>query len=138
MFDPDSTNALAMSPINLFTNREPGNMILFTLVPSGTGRRLGIDQDLDGILDGDDTLAPPANPAPPPGLTLRVELRGEKLWLVHEAEPGRMYRMLHADDLSSGAWTPMAAQRAADASITNLAPFQVVDRQRFFKIEVLP
>lgn len=34
---------------------QPGNAVTFTCVPPGSGRRMGIDRDNDGKVDGDDT-----------------------------------------------------------------------------------
>jgi hypothetical protein len=35
----------------------PGQETTFTCVPKGSGRRIGIDRDLDGVLDGDEPSA---------------------------------------------------------------------------------
>ncbi len=47
----------------------PGSEVTFTVVAKGTETRLGIDRDLDGVLDADelDGCSNPANPASKPG-----------------------------------------------------------------------
>jgi hypothetical protein len=35
------------------STRHPGSTVTFTCVPPGSGYRIGIDRDLDGVLDGD-------------------------------------------------------------------------------------
>jgi hypothetical protein len=46
----------------------PRHEITYTCVPVGSGRRIGIDRDEDGVLDGDeaDAGSDPANPHDPP------------------------------------------------------------------------
>jgi YVTN family beta-propeller protein len=44
----------AVSPDGLLALAGPGSEITFTVVPSGSGIRLGIDRDLDGLLDRDE------------------------------------------------------------------------------------
>ena len=46
----------------------PGHEITYTCVPLGSGRRIGIDRDEDGVLDGDeaDAGSDPADPHDPP------------------------------------------------------------------------
>lgn len=144
LFLPDRQSAAAVSPLGIFTNREPGTPVLFTLVPAGTGRRLGIDRDLDGSLDFDEKQAgsDPANPAsvppPPSGIVARIEnLRGEWV-LIHSAEPGRTYRILRKGSLSDPAWAESPPHAAASRFVTNSLPLGIADRQRFFIIEVQP
>lgn len=38
----------------LYSGLAPGDFLVFTAVPPGSGRRLGIDQDMDGVADGVD------------------------------------------------------------------------------------
>ena len=52
----------AISPNSLLAMAGPGTEITFTLVARGSGMRLGIDRDLDGLLDRDE-LDSGANPA---------------------------------------------------------------------------
>jgi DNA-binding beta-propeller fold protein YncE len=41
---------------------QPGQELTFTAAPTGSGRRMGIDRDLDTVLDGDDNCPAAANP----------------------------------------------------------------------------
>ena len=52
----------AISPEELVALAQPGNEITFTIVSRGSGVRLGIDRDLDGVLDRDE-LDAGSNPA---------------------------------------------------------------------------
>ena len=53
-----SADRAAVAPIPAATLRllvlVPGGELTYTAVPVGSGRRLGIDADLDGALDGDE------------------------------------------------------------------------------------
>ncbi len=53
----------------LFESAVPGSELTFTVVPAGSGIRIGIDRDEDGFFDGDevDAGSDPADPASIPG-----------------------------------------------------------------------
>src|SRR5262249_3981396 len=53
-----------VTPDELVGQAAPGSEITFTVVPRGAGVRLGIDRDLDGLLDRDE-LDGGTNPADP-------------------------------------------------------------------------
>ena len=54
-FQPDRKREdLMTETLLLDLARFPGGEVTFTCVPPGSGRRIGIDRDLDGILDGDE------------------------------------------------------------------------------------
>jgi len=46
--------AEALNATDLLASIQPGSPLTFTLVPEGTGRRVGIDRDLDGLFDRDE------------------------------------------------------------------------------------
>jgi len=54
-FTPDEQGKPTVSDASLRAlASKPGNAVTFTCVPPGSGVRIGIDRDLDGILDGDE------------------------------------------------------------------------------------
>jgi hypothetical protein len=59
----------------------PGQELTFTCVPPGSGLRMGIDRDEDGVYDGDEIAAgsDPADPAsmPDAALTQRLRVRAQ-------------------------------------------------------------
>lgn len=57
----------SISPTDLLASCGPGAEVTFTLVPPGLGTRVGIDRDLDGLLDHDE-LDAGTNPADLPSL----------------------------------------------------------------------
>jgi YVTN family beta-propeller protein len=50
---PDSTNLPSFTRSQLIARIQNGDTLTFVGVPPGTGRRLGIDRDMDGVLDAD-------------------------------------------------------------------------------------
>jgi DNA-binding beta-propeller fold protein YncE len=52
-FAPDRAGDPELSDPELRAHAARGGALTFTAVPRGSGRRLGLDRDLDGILDGD-------------------------------------------------------------------------------------
>jgi DNA-binding beta-propeller fold protein YncE len=57
----------------------PGGEITFTVVPSGSETRIGIDRDLDGFYNADEltVCTDPANPASRPGTQQSVDFNGD-------------------------------------------------------------
>jgi hypothetical protein len=53
-FLPDQKREAELSPAGLIARLERSDVLTFMAVPAGSGRRLGIDRDRDGCLDGDD------------------------------------------------------------------------------------
>jgi hypothetical protein len=53
-FLPDRGREDQLSPDDLMARLERRDVLTLTAVPVGSGRRLGIDRDRDGCLDGDD------------------------------------------------------------------------------------
>ncbi len=86
-----------------------GSEITFTLVAQGTGLRLGIDRDSDGVYDGDE-LDAGTNPADPQSY-LRIEsvmlggLANGELHLSFTAVSNRTYTVQSRDRFDSGPWS---------------------------------
>jgi hypothetical protein len=59
--DRNSEPALTKSAL-LALAQTSGQELTFTATPPGSGRRVGIDRDLDTVLDGDDNCPAAANP----------------------------------------------------------------------------
>jgi YVTN family beta-propeller protein len=64
VFLSDREAEAALSPATLLAMSASGNEIVYTLVPAGTHRRIGIDRDEDGLLDRDE-LDAGSNPSDP-------------------------------------------------------------------------
>src|SRR5690606_10019032 len=62
-FLPDRVDAPTLAEAELLAlAANPGQELTFTAAPPGSGRRMAIDRDLDGVLDGDDNCPGAANP----------------------------------------------------------------------------
>jgi len=55
-YKPDSTNSPSMTRAQLRAKVLAGDMLTVMGVPVGSGTRMGIDRDADGVLDGDEAL----------------------------------------------------------------------------------
>jgi hypothetical protein len=64
LMDPDSLAETAISDDALRTSVANGDVVTFTGVPNGAGRRMGVDRDRDTFLDREETAAgfDPADP----------------------------------------------------------------------------
>jgi hypothetical protein len=67
-FRSDRTSEAPITPAALLALASAGSELTYTLVPSGSQTRLGVDRDLDGFFDRDelDRGSDPANPASVP------------------------------------------------------------------------
>jgi YVTN family beta-propeller protein len=132
-FVPDTKTLPPLTQSELFAAKEEETSLLFTLVPAGTGKRLGIDRDLDSVLDFDETNA---TPTAPPAI-VRAVSQGGRLTLIHDAEAGRSYRILAKEHLEAD-WVPLETITATAILATNTLPFDISGPRRFFMIEVRP
>ncbi len=73
-FIPDQNSAVALTPAELLSTAADG-AVTFTLVMAGTESRIGVDQDLDAVLDGDDNRPPTL--ATPSSVAVRLNQRAE-------------------------------------------------------------
>jgi YVTN family beta-propeller protein len=55
-YQPDTTNAAPFTRAQLATKILAGDTLTLTGVPPGAGQRMGIDRDLNGVLDADEPL----------------------------------------------------------------------------------
>ncbi len=64
-YQPDTTNSGPFTRAQLVAKIQTGDTLTLMGVPPGAGQRMGIDRDLDGVLDGD--LPPPSLQIVPSG-----------------------------------------------------------------------
>jgi hypothetical protein len=108
-YRPDTTNLTAMTRGELRAKVLAGDTITIMGVPPGTGTRLGIDRNLDGVLDGD---------VPPP--LLRISQAGTNAivaWPTNAA-----YVLERTIELPAGNWSPDTSLRGligSDFATTN-------------------
>jgi hypothetical protein len=69
-YRPDSTNLAALTRAQLFTKIQNGDRLTLLGVPPGSGIRMGIDRNEDGVLDSD---------VPPPKLAISVNAQSAVL-----------------------------------------------------------
>lgn len=107
---PDTTNIAAMTRAQLRAKVTAGDTLTIMGVPPGSGPRMGIDRNLDGVLDGD---------VPVP--TLRIALDAGRVvisWSTNDSG----YLLERADSLPTTNWAPDFTPRwinGIEFSITN-------------------
>jgi YVTN family beta-propeller protein len=92
-YRPDTTNLTALTRVQLTTKIQNGDCLSIMGVPPGSGIRMGIDRDEDGLLDGD---------VPPPSLNFARNSSGAILnWPLSAAG----YDLQSSELLSPAAWS---------------------------------
>src|SRR5262249_4857589 len=91
LYKPDSTNLPSLTHAQLSSNVLAGDMVTVMGVPPGSGQRMAIDRDLNGVLDGDE---------PAPGL--QIWQSSGKILLAWPLSPG--FRLQQADRPYAPAW----------------------------------
>lgn len=104
-----------------------GSTVTLMGVPLGSGARMGIDRNLDGILDHE-----------PPTITLVVVHTGagEGIHLRWNAEPDQTYTVEYSEALGNGSWMALATGIAGtqDGTAGLILPFAASGPGRFFRI----
>ena len=69
VYQPDRSGAPTVTQAQLDALADAGEPLTYTCVPPGSGVRMALDRDLDGVFDGDewDAFTDPANPGSLPG-----------------------------------------------------------------------
>jgi hypothetical protein len=110
-YAPDSTNLPAITRAQLQAKALAGETITVMGVPPGSGTRLAIDRNLDGVLDGD---------TPAPALRIiRDQDHAVVCWSTNSAE----FVLERADSLSATNWMPAHGLRGIigdEFGVTNL------------------
>jgi YVTN family beta-propeller protein len=97
---PDSTNMAAMTRAQLEAKISAGDTLTVMGVPPGTGQRMGVDRNLDGVLDGD---------TPPPLLAIA---RANPNLLISWSTNANGFVLERADDVPSTNWRVDNTRRA--------------------------
>jgi hypothetical protein len=95
-------------------------------VPLGAGLRMGIDRNLDGILDGEKPI-----------ITLAIQFAnaGERIELRWNSEPGRTYIVEYSDSLTTGSWKEQTSGLTGESGSASFAFSKASgDAARFYRI----
>jgi hypothetical protein len=92
-YRPDTTNLSFFTRVQLLSKVQGGDTLSIMGVPPGSGVRMGIDRDLDGVLDAD---------VPPPSLNIAPSENGVVLYWPYSSSG---YVLESTPTLSSATWT---------------------------------
>src|SRR5262245_31082562 len=129
-----------MSADALIDTASISNALTFTVVPRGSGRRIGIDRDSDGLFDQDelDTGSDPARADFLP-LHIRADLvnNSGRVVLTWNSVIGHSYRAEFKTDLSSPEWKLLGSERVADNSSLTVVDQEAGPAQRFYRVTMV-
>jgi hypothetical protein len=112
----------------------PGQDLTYTCVPPGSGERIGVDRDDDGIYDGDEADAgtDSANPFSFPGPA--TEIKGKRI-LLKDSRPNvdETGRRLILSAKSTGT-PPLTGNPVADGAILNVSAAGVLPTEQTFNL----
>ncbi len=124
----------------------PGSEQTYTLVPPGSGERIGIDRDADGFFDQDelDAGANPANPLSVPtkppsqigGVT--VALDTNSITLHWYAVKGVVCQLQSKGELTDAAWTTLSTSTAEVGGMSAADLTVSSNASRFYRIIAAP
>ncbi len=123
----------------LATARSP---LTYTLVPAGSGERIGIDRDADGYFDRDelDAGSDPANPLsipahPPPRLGLvAISIGTNAVALSWNAVSGLVCELQYKSHLADPAWISLSTNTAGIGAITAADTSPPPQAARFYRV----
>jgi hypothetical protein len=121
-----------------------GSEQTYTIVPRGSGKRMGIDRDGDGYLDRDelDFGSDPANPlsVPTNSLTMRpVTVTETGTCLSWTAIPGLRYRLQYKNYLTDPGWENIEGDlQATNGVVSKLDSIPSTTNARFYRVLALP
>jgi DNA-binding beta-propeller fold protein YncE len=130
------------TPAQLLALAAPGSEQTYTLVPAGSGERIGIDRDADGFFDQDelDAGSDPANPVsipthPPPqigGISVTPSTNGVALnWY---AVAGLACQLQYKSSLAEPAWTTLSTTTASIGVLSAFDASRPTNAARFYRI----
>jgi hypothetical protein len=134
------------TPAELLAMASTGGEQTYTLVPAGSGERIGIDRDADGYFDQDELDAGfnPANPlsipTEPPsqigGVSLALSSNGVALnWY---AVPGLACRLEYKNSLADPAWATLSTTTAGIGALSVSDLTRPTNAARFYRVIAVP
>jgi hypothetical protein len=134
------------TPAELLALAAPGSEQTYTLVPAGSGERIGIDRDADGYFDQDelDAGSNPADPLsiptePPPQIgAISVALSANGVTLTLYAVPGLACQLQYKNKLADPGWTNLSTNIAGVGALSVPDLTRPTNTARFYRIVAVP
>jgi hypothetical protein len=144
-FQSDRHGEVVSNLVTLAALAGPGNEFTATLVPQGSGTRLGLDRDGDGYFDASETLGGynAADAQSRPGRLLDLTPANPGFVLRWEAAPGARYSVQWSTNLpalaATNGWTPLGPPVLSLQPVMTYtdAPPATVTR-RFYRVQLEP
>jgi len=135
VFRPDDPGP-SIDRLALLALASTDNKFLFTLVPAGTGIRLGIDRDEDGVLDFAEAGLQGLGVA---GISGAV-MDGEWLKLTARGDPDRRPGIEYKSALNEAEWRTIQAGEGSflNGTWTLRVPIDRGEKEGYFRLEVRP
>jgi hypothetical protein len=130
------------TPAQLLALAAPGSEQTYTLVPAGSGERIGIDRDADGYFDQDelDAGSNPADPlsiptGPPPQIGgITPALTTNSVALTWYAVPGLACQLQFKNSLADPVWITLSTVAAAPGALSVADPAFPTNSARFYRV----
>jgi hypothetical protein len=117
----------------------PERPLTFTVVPQGSGQRIGIDRDEDGYFDRTelDFGADPADRTSTPARLLNVIRSDAGVTITWQAVPGKSYRMQSKDNLTDPVWNNLEAPILFHGSVAEGTDPALEVSRRYYRIQLV-
>src|SRR5262249_4447059 len=122
---PDTTNLPPLTHAQLLTKIQNGDVLTLMGVPVGSGTRMGIDRNANGILDADESL-----PQLQVGLTANTVV-------IHWPLSAAGFALETSDESASGPWVP-ASDAVEIVGVENFVTNTPSGGAKFFRLRFSP
>ncbi len=115
------------------------NPLTFTVVPEGSGRRIGIDRDEDGYFDRTelDFGANLADSASTPARLLNVTRSNIGVTITWQAVPGKSYRIQFKDNLIDPVWNNLVGAVTIHDSVGESTDTSLGLDHRYYRVQLI-
>ena len=130
-----------LSPSALVQLAEAGHELTFTVVPRGSGRRIGIDRDQDGFFDRDelDLGSNPADPRSVPVISgATITISNGMPAIGWNAAPAHTYRVQWKNSLADPNWSDLSPDVTATGAVAStIDSNSVVALTRYYRVKLV-
>jgi len=132
-------NSETITPSALMMLATPGNEFTYTVVPRGSGQRIGIDRDEDGHFDRTELEfgSDPANRFSNSLEVTEIAYSNGGLTIIWTAKAGKTYRVLYKTSLAEPAWSKLSGDVVASNSVASKTDDSPGVNQRYYLVQAV-